>query len=64
MISSYIVSSQCEECEYKTDLHLSNPICMSCTNVEVLSKKDNFKKRDLSMHRKTSCREKVGVIDD
>lgn len=61
LICNYIQSSYCNSCEYQTKTPLNNPICMSCRYVNVIGKKDNYKKRDLSLHRKTSCREKENV---
>lgn len=57
-ICNYIQSSKCKDCHFYSDMPLTNPACMSCNHVEVLNKKDNYRKRDLTLKRKTSCREK------
>lgn len=60
-ICNYSQSSKCKGCDFYTSVALINPVCMSCKNVVVLNKKDNYIKRDLSLHRKTSCRDKMNI---
>lgn len=41
-LSTVILSENCKHCEYKTNLPLSNPICMSCDYCKVTTKHHNF----------------------
>ncbi len=45
-LATVITSSICEKCLYKTSNHLTNPICMSCTRISIVSKNDNFESKE------------------
>ena len=45
-LATVITNSICEECLYKTNNYLTNPICMSCTRISILSKSNNFESKE------------------
>ena len=44
-ISSVFISAYCNTCDYRSNVMLTNPICMSCKRCKVIDKRDNYKER-------------------
>ena len=44
-ISSVFKSAYCNTCDYRSNVMLTNPICMSCSRCTVIDKRDNYKER-------------------